>query len=320
MKQSAMAGRMRRMLMWIGIIVGGLLVLSIAALFVAGHVMFKPEPAPAGAKQGVVTSKDGTSIAYEKTGNGPVVVLVSSALADREATRRLARLLADRYTVINYDRRGRGSSGDTQRYTPQREVEDIEALIDQGGDTAFLFGSSSGAALALEAASHLNGRVKALFLYEPPFIVDASRPPITANLRRRVTELIASNRRDEAVKLFFVEAVGVPSFGVTIMRFAMPGWLKMVGMANTTLYDLVVLEGMQNGTPLPKNRWAANMPTVVMVGSSSEPFFHNGARALTEVLPHCEYKTLEGGTHGSVVLGPKPIAAAMTQFFAAQTH
>lgn len=320
MKQSAMAGRMRRMLMWIGIIFGGLLVLSIAALFVAGQVMFKPEPAPAGAKQGVVTSKDGTSIAYEKTGNGPVVVLVSSALADREATRRLARLLADRYTVINYDRRGRGSSGDTQRYAPQREVEDIEALIDQGGDTAFLFGSSSGAALALEAASHLNGRVKALFLYEPPFIVDASRPPITANLRRRVTELIASNRRDEAVKLFFVEAVGVPSFGVTIMRFAMPGWLKMVGMANTTLYDLVVLEGMQNGTPLPKNRWAANMPTVVMVGSSSEPFFHNGARALTEVLPRCEYKTLEGGSHGSVVLGPKPIAAAMTQFFAAQTH
>lgn len=150
--------------------------------------------------------------------------------------------------------------------------------------------------------------------------MDASRPPITADLRRRVTELIASNRRDEAVKLFFVEAVGVPSFGVTLMRFAMPGWLKMVGMANTTLYDLVVLEGMQNGTPLPKNHWAANMPTVVMVGSSSEPFFHNGARALAEVLPHCEYKTLEGGSHGSVVLGPKPIAAAMDQFFAAQTH
>ena len=174
MKPSAPAERMRHMLMWIGIIVGGLLVLAIAAVFVADHVMFKPEPAPAGARQGAVRSKDGTSIAYEKTGNGPVVVLVSSALADREATRRLARLLADRCTVINYDRRGRGSSGDTQPYAPQREVEDIEALIDQEGDTAFLFGSSSGAALALEAASRLKGRVKALFLYEPPFIVDTS--------------------------------------------------------------------------------------------------------------------------------------------------
>ncbi|SRR6266705_2402940 len=320
MKPSAPAERMRHMLMWIGIIVGGLLVLAIAAVFVAGHVMFKPEPAPAGARQGAVRSKDGTSIAYEKTGNGPVVVLVSSALADREATRRLARLLADRYTVINYDRRGRGSSGDTQPYAPQREVEDIEALIDQEGDTAFLFGSSSGAALALEAASRLKGRVKALFLYEPPFIVDTSRPPITADLRRRISELIASNQRDEAVKLFFVEAVGIPSFGVTITRFAMPGWSKMVGMANTTPYDLALLEGTQNGMPLPKNRWAANMPTVVMIGSRSEPFFHSGGRALTEVLPHCEYKMLEGGSHGSVVLEPKPIAAAMAQFFAAQAY
>ena len=84
------------MLTWMGIIVGGLLVLAIAAVFAAGHMMFKPEPAPAGANQGTVRSKDGTSIAYEKTGNGPVVVLVASALADREATRRLASLLADR--------------------------------------------------------------------------------------------------------------------------------------------------------------------------------------------------------------------------------
>ena len=320
MKHSARAGRMRRMLMCMGIIVGGLLVLAIAAVLVAGHMMFKPEPAPAGAIQGSVRSKDGTSIAYEKAGNGPVVVLVSSALADREATRRLARLLADRYTVINYDRRGRGSSGDTRPYAVQREAEDIEALIEQEGGTAFVFGSSSGAALALEAASRLNGRVKALFLYEPPFIVDASRPPITADLRRRISELLASNRRGQALKVFFVEAVGVPSFGVTIMRFAMPGWSKMVGMANTTLYDLALLEGVQNGTPLPKNRWAANMPTVVMVGSRSEPFFHSGARALTEVLPHCEYKTLEGGSHGTVVLGPQPIAAAMVQFFAAQAN
>jgi hypothetical protein len=103
MKQAARAGRMRRVLIWMGIIVGGLLVLAIAAVLVAGHMMFKPEPAPAGAKQRAVRSKDGTYIAYEKAGNGPVVVLVSSALADREATRRLARLLADRYTVINYE-------------------------------------------------------------------------------------------------------------------------------------------------------------------------------------------------------------------------
>ncbi len=139
------------------------------------------------AKQKTVTSKDGTLVAFEQTGGGPVVILVTGALADRSGARWLAKHLAEHFTVINYDRRGRGKSTDTQPYAVEREVEDIEALIDATGGSAFVFGVSSGAVLALEAASELGGKVQKLFLYEPPFIVDDSRPPMPHDLGNQMS-------------------------------------------------------------------------------------------------------------------------------------
>src|SRR6185369_14958996 len=133
-----------------------------------------------------VTSKDGTRIAFDQIGNGPVVVLVDSALASRAICAKLAILLAKDFTVINYDRRGRGDSTDTQPYAVQREVEDIEALIDGAGGSAFIFGSSSGAVLALEAANKLSAKVKKQVLYEPPFIVDDSRVPMPEGFLEQV--------------------------------------------------------------------------------------------------------------------------------------
>src|SRR5688572_27028172 len=115
-----------------------------------------------------VTSKDGTKIAFDQIGNGPVIILVDSALADRTLCVKQATLLAKDFTVINYDRRGRGDSTDTQPYAVDREIEDIEALIDEVGGSAFIFGSSSGAVLALEAANKLSSKVKKQVLYEPP--------------------------------------------------------------------------------------------------------------------------------------------------------
>src|SRR5512136_1391077 len=124
-----------------------------------------------------VTSKDGTPIAFGKTGHGPAIILVSGALGDRSAAAPLTPLLAPHFTVLAYDRRGRGDSGDTAPYTVEREVEDIDALIKEGGGTAFVFGHSSGAVLALEAAAR-RPTITKLALYEPPFIVDDSRPPV----------------------------------------------------------------------------------------------------------------------------------------------
>lgn len=121
----------------------------------------------------VVTSSDGTEIAFERSGAGPAIILVASALADRSDTKRLARHLTERFSVVSYDRRGRGESGDTVPYAPAREVDDLEALITAVGEPVTLFGSSSGAVLALDAAQSLGRTIERLALFEPPFIVDS---------------------------------------------------------------------------------------------------------------------------------------------------
>jgi len=267
-------------------------------------------------KQNSIASRDGTSIAFEQSGKGPVVIVVAAALADRTGTARLARHLAEHFTVVNYDRRGRGKSTDTQPYTVEREVEDIEALIDATGGSAFVFGSSSGSVLALEAASTLGSKVKKLFMYEPPFIVDGSRPAMPDDLIRRVTDLVSAGRRNAAVKLFFTRGMGIPTIAVTLMRLLMPGWSRMAGMAHTLPYDLTIMAGTQTGKPLPAKRWAAaTAPTLVMVGGRSEAFFHNGARALTTILPDAQYRALDGRDHAAVFMAPKVIAAAVEQFY-----
>jgi pimeloyl-ACP methyl ester carboxylesterase len=263
-----------------------------------------------------VASKDGTTIAYEKYGSGPALVLVGAALSDHADAAKLAKRLARKFTVINYDRRGRGQSSDTPPYAVEREVEDIAALIDAAGGAAFLFGSSSGAVLALEAGSRLGAKVRGLFLYEPPFIVDSSRPPMPADLVEEIESLVTANRRSEAVGRFFRKGMGIPAIFVTMMRWLMPGWSKAAGMAHTLPYDFAVLAGTQSGEPLPAQRWISTQaPTLIMVGSKSETFFHNGARALNDILPQAQYRALEGRDHSAVQMAPNAIALAVEGFF-----
>jgi pimeloyl-ACP methyl ester carboxylesterase len=263
-----------------------------------------------------VTSKDGTRIAYEQTGTGPVVIVVAAALADRGGTTRLAKHLAERFTVINYDRRGRGKSTDTQPYAVEREVEDIEALIDANGGSAFVFGSSSGSVLALEAANKLGAKIKKLFMYEPPFIIDNSHPAMPDDFIQQVNRLVAADKRNDAVKLFFAKGMGIPAFAVTLMRFLMPGWSKMAAIAHTLPYDLTILAGTQTGKPLPAERWAhVTSPTMVMVGSKSEAFFHDGAKALASLIPSVQYASLEGHDHSAILMAAKALADAAGQFF-----
>jgi len=266
--------------------------------------------------QKTVTSKDGTTIAFEQLGVGPAIVLVDPALAYRTGSAKLANLLAEKFTVISYDRRGRGKSTDTQPYTIEREVEDIEALIDAAGGSAYLFGSSSGSVLALDAASKLGNKVKGLFMYEPPFIIDNSRPPMPDDFADQVTKLVSADRRSDAVKLFFNKGMGIPAVFVTMMRLFMRDWSKMVEIAHTLPYDLAVLAGTQSGKPLPVKRWASiTAPTLVMTGGKSEPFFHKGAQALAEVLPNTQHRILKDQHHGSVVTAPKVIASELVEFF-----
>jgi pimeloyl-ACP methyl ester carboxylesterase len=259
-----------------------------------------------------VISKDGTQIAYDQVGQGPVVILVAGALSDRSSTSQLATLLAPHFTVINYDRRGRGDSGDTKPYATLGEIQDIEALIAAAGGSAYLWGLSSGAALALEAANQLSAKVKMLVLYEAPYFVDNSRPPVPAGYQEHLKELIAADRRGDAVKYFMRDGIGVPAIFVTMMRF-MPAWSKLKELAPTLLYDVAFVVDYEHGKPLPANRWiCVTMPTVVMCGGKSPQWMKNAMQALARVLPNAQHYTLEGQTH--MVKAPA-LAPVLTEFF-----
>jgi pimeloyl-ACP methyl ester carboxylesterase len=249
---------------------------------------------------GTVQSRDGTSIAYEQTGHGPVLVLVAPALSDRSGGARLASLLAPHFTVVNFDRRGRGGSGDTAPYSVQREIEDIEALIDKAGGAALLFGSSSGAALALEAANKLTTKVTAVVLFEPPYIVDDSRAPIPDGLFQEIAALVSAGRRGDAVALFMTGAIGVPEEMLAQMRQS-PMWGGMERLAHTIPYDGAILSGLQTGKPLPSRRWVSlSARTLVIDGENSDAFLRNAVQALTAVLPGAKRLTLQGQDHSAV--------------------
>jgi pimeloyl-ACP methyl ester carboxylesterase len=244
-----------------------------------------------------VISADGTEIAYESVGSGPTVVLVGGAFCDHTVTAELADALAGDFTAVSYDRRGRGESGDTPPYAVAREVEDIAALLDAAGGSAALYGISSGGALALAAAEALPDRVSKLALYEIPFVVDDSRPPAPDDLGARLAQLIATDRRGDAVKLFMREAVRLPPILVAAMPL-FPGWGKNKAIAHTLPYDVAIMDGGQRGTPLPADRWTSvTMPTLVASGSKSPAWVRHAAAQLAEVLPRAQHRTLEGQRH-----------------------
>jgi pimeloyl-ACP methyl ester carboxylesterase len=259
-----------------------------------------------------VVSHDGTSIAYDRAGDGPPVILVDGAMCYRGSgpSRPLAARLAPRFTVLTYDRRGRGDSGDTAPYAIEREVDDLATLVKEAGGSAYVYGVSSGAALALEAAHH-GVPVTKLALYEAPFIVDDSRRPVTDEYVARMHELIATGRPGEAVREF-MRLVDVPAVGIVAMRL-MPVWSRLTAVAPTLLYDTALTAPLQHGTPLPADRWSgATMPTLVMAGGRSPAWMQNANRALAGVLPHADHRTLPGQTH---MVRPDAIAPALIDFF-----
>jgi pimeloyl-ACP methyl ester carboxylesterase len=270
---------------------------------------------PPEALQRTVISKDGTAISYEQTGHGPSLILISAALTDRGGNRPLAKELASAFTVLNYDRRGRGSSGNTAPYAVEREIEDIAALANISPGPVYLLGSSSGAVLALDAANRLGSRVARVFLYEPPFIVDKSRAPLSGALLSEIEAALRANDRVEAVALFFNKGMGIPRPGVLFMRLMLPSWPEMLNLAHTVPYDLKILSGTQSGKPLSRDRWCCvNAPTMVAVGGKSELFFHTGAKSLVELIPAATYTSLDGLDHSAVLMAPQAVGRAAIQF------
>ncbi|MGZ3668087.1 MAG: alpha/beta fold hydrolase [Ktedonobacterales bacterium] len=256
-----------------------------------------------------VTSKDGTTIAYEQSGTGPAVILVCGGSVDRSSNAELARLLSERFTVYNYDRRGRGDSGDTPPYAVEREIEDIEAVADAAGGSAYLYGASSGAALAMEAARQLPGKITKLAMWEPPYIPDGfPRPP--ANTAQIYTDLVAQGKRGEAAEFFMAKVVGLPPEFVAQARNA-PWWPAQEALAHTLAYDATVM----GDYTLPAERAAeVKTPTIVLDGGASFPFMHPTAVALANALPNGQQRMLEGQRHDA---DAAVLAAAVGEFFAA---
>jgi pimeloyl-ACP methyl ester carboxylesterase len=253
-----------------------------------------------------VTSADGTSIAYETTGSGPALIVVDGALCYRGQgpALELAQELAGSFTVYCYDRRGRGESGDTAPWSVEKEIEDLAALLEAAGGTAYLFGASSGAVLAADAAHRLPGFLR-LALYEPPFIVDDTHAPRPAAFLAETEALIAAGDTGGAVKKF-LRSVDMPGFAVRILSW-LPPFKKLRAAAHTLPYDLRILGDTGRGRPLDPARWSGvSVPAIVMDGGKSPVYMRHAAQALAAALPKAEYRTLPAQTHlvKASVVGP----------------
>jgi pimeloyl-ACP methyl ester carboxylesterase len=261
-----------------------------------------------------VTSKDGTKIAFTKTGSGPAVILVNGAMQFRAFDPFMAKFaatLSEHFTVYNYDRRGRGESGDTQPFAKEREIEDLQALVADAGGQAMVLGFSSGSAVALDTAAVTPGITK-VAVYEPPFIVDDSRAPLPDDYVTHLNQLIAEGKREDAVKYFLNVAVGIPEEYLGAMD-QQPGWDTMLGIAHTIAYDGAFVLPIMQGKPLPTDRWAnLTAPVLVIEGGDSITFFHTGADALAGVLKNASRATLPGQTHE---VAPDVLAPVITEFF-----
>ncbi len=257
-----------------------------------------------------VMSKDGTIIAFDRSGKGPAVILVGGAFQYRAIdppTAQLAALLAQHFTVFHYDRRGRGDSSDTQPYAVEREVEDLAALITETGGQAAVFGMSSGGVLTLEAAKQ-GLAISKLALYEPPFNSgDSNARQASENYTRQLTALLAEGRRGDAVALAMT-TWGATAEAVADMRQT-PIWPLFESVAPTLAYDNAI---MGDGSVHTERLASITVPTLVIDGGASPAFMHNAAQAVVHALPNAQHRTLEGQTHD---VAPEVLAPVLTEFF-----
>jgi pimeloyl-ACP methyl ester carboxylesterase len=256
-----------------------------------------------------VKSADGTSITFETTGKGLPLILVGGAFCDRSARTSgtpLAAMLAHRFTVFSYDRRGRGDSEDTPPYALDREVEDLSALITAAGGSAFVFGNSSGGLLALDAAV-CGLSIPKLAVYEPPVILDESRAKSFEGLAKQLDEAARGGRRSEAVELYFTKAMQMPGPAVAQMRKS-PMWPGLEQLAHTLSYDLLLAA---RGASRLEQAAVVRSATLVMDGGASPPWMREAIQTMAGAIPNARHRRLEGQTHA---VDPEALARALEEF------
>ncbi|MFF5159719.1 alpha/beta fold hydrolase [Streptomyces sp. NPDC000348] len=253
-----------------------------------------------------ISSRDGTSLAYESAGRGATVVLVSGAMSTGATVAPMAAPLSERFRVVVYDRRGRGGSGDTAPYAVEREVEDLAAVIGAVGGEAALYGVSSGGALALRAAAS-GLPVHHVAVYETPYAMSEEDLGERARYTERLTAALAEGRRGDAVELF----LRLTGLGEDVIRGARqsPMWAGMESIAPSLAYDDAV---MGDGS-VPRGLLASiRVPVLSIAGDASPAWMREAARAIAESAPRGTYRTLEGQTH---MVEPDVLAPVLADFF-----
>lgn len=268
-----------------------------------------------------VTSKDGVTIGYDVSGSGPAVILVAGATqyraVDRTVTPALIRLLAQHFTVINYDRRGRGESTDKWPYAVAREVEDIAALLEVVGGEAFVFGMSSGAVLALEAAAAMPRKIKALALYEPP--IDPSRSSETYRYEHGQMAALAAQGRSGEMMSDFLSGIGMSEAMLEEFK-ASDGWRAFSSVGLTLEHDYRILADARAGDGPPERWQNAIMPVLIVDGDGSYPFMAAGAEWIASGLHNAERLTLAGQGHQYDPAVLAPVLTVFFQFGSVQVH
>jgi pimeloyl-ACP methyl ester carboxylesterase len=257
---------------------------------------------------GTVVSADGTRIAYEQSGSGPVLIFVSGAFNDRSRCAALAQQLTGHFTVITYDRRARGDSGGNAPYAVEREIDDLNALITDAGGSAFVFGYSSGALLAFLAAA-AGSAITRLVAYEPPLPLDGHSPRRPADLPEQLIALVEEGRRGDAVELFQIYGIGLPPEVVAQIRQA-PFWPGLEAMAPSTVYDALLT---QPGTVTSEILGTVLVPTMLLSGAETSPsWLGKAADAVAADIPGAERRVLEGGADHD--FDTTPLAPLLVEF------
>ncbi len=260
-----------------------------------------------------VISADGTPIAFDRLGEGPPVIVVGGAACDRALTDPTAEELAKRFTAFNYDRRGRGDSGDTAPYAVEREIEDLEALISEAGGKVSVYGHSSGAGLVLLAAAH-GLPIEKVVLHDPPYAPDGDEGARQAarEYGEKLETILSEGRNGDAVELFFT-TVGMPQEMVDGMRDT-PRWEELEAMAPTLAYDSEVMDDVGGGGAVPVDQASrVKVPALVLTGGADYPWMIEVGRQLADAMPKGRHRVLEGHEH---VVPPEVLAPVLEEFFA----
>jgi len=238
-------------------------------------------------------SKDGTTLAYDVTGSGPALVYITGAICYRDFKPIVddSEKFGEEFAVYTYDRRGRGDSGDTPPYALEREIEDLEAIIDAAGGSAFLYGHSSGAVLALEAALRIPRKVSKVVLFDAPYVHDEKEKAKYALLRQKILSLLGKGKGASALRAFLI-GIGMPRIFAYLLP-VMPGWQTMKALAPTLEYDLLLTSDLP-----PVGRAAEiKVPTQIIYGGKSPASIHSVAKQLAEAIPGSRLEELAGQNH-----------------------